>query len=598
MSRSLDHQDDPDARTYDYTDTELMVRMFRYLLTYRAHLLAVVVLVAINIGVGVYSPFVLRRAIDVDFPSGDLQALANTALLYVALQIALWLSGYGTEYIMTGMGQRAIFTIRQELYEHLQLMSQDFYDKSTSGRVISRLTNDIDRMSDLLNGGLISTFAQIFILVVISVVIFTVDVQLALVSMTAIPLLLVSTIHFRKRLKEAYRQTRKTISAVTSNLAESIAGAKVTKSFAREGVNISNFDVVIRRDYEANIEAGKAQATFFPVIRFIGSIGIFLILWVGGLRLMSGTLTLGTLVLFIRFTERFFRPILIIANFYTNVQSAFAGAERVFSVMDTVPAVQDRPGAIELRNVKGHIRFRNVTFGYVEGINVLEDFNLEIQPGETIALVGNTGAGKTTVVSLLNRFYDVQDGSIEIDGIDIRDVMLRSLHSIIGLVLQEPFLFMGTVRENIKYGKPDASDEEVLQAIEAIGATRIFEGLENGLDTEVGERGSRLSEGERQLVSFARALLADPRILVLDEATSSVDIYTEYAIQRGLKSLLAGRTSIVVAHRLSTVVRADRIIVLENGKIVEEGTHSQLMAKRGKYHSLYSVQLEMSPRAV
>ena len=243
-------------------------------------------------------------------------------------------------------------------------------------------------------------------------------------------------------------------------------------------------------------------------------------------------------------------------------------------------------------------QFKNVTFGYVEGINVLEDFNLEIQPGETIALVGNTGAGKTTIVSLLNRFYDVQDGSIEIDGIDIRDVTLRSLHSIIGLVLQEPFLFMGTVRENIKYGKPDASDEEVLQAIEAIGATRIFEGLENGLDTEVGERGSRLSEGERQLVSFARALLADPRILVLDEATSSVDIYTEYAIQRGLKSLLAGRTSIVVAHRLSTVVRADRIIVLENGKIVEEGTHSQLMAKRGKYHSLYSVQLEMSPRAV
>ncbi|MHA1780654.1 MAG: ABC transporter ATP-binding protein [Candidatus Thorarchaeota archaeon] len=596
MSKSLDRQDDPDARTYDYTDSQLMGRMVKYLLVYRAAFAAVAILVVLNIAVSIVTPFVLRHAIDVDFLSGNLYALSQTALFYVVLQIIMWLTGYGMNYIMAGMGQRAIFNIRQDLYKRLQIMSQDFYDKSASGRVISRLTNDIDRMAELLNGGLISTFAQIFIVVAISIVIFTVDVELALITLTVIPILLASTVYFRKRLKEAYRQTRKTISAVTSNLAESISGAKVTKSFARENENIAQFDEVITIDYYANVEAGKAQATFFPVIRFISGIGIFLILLAGGARLMDGTLTLGTLVLFIRFTEQFFRPILVIANFYTNVQSAFAGAERVFNVIDAQPSVIDAPDAIELRDVKGHIRFRDVTFGYRPDTPILEDFNLEIQPGETIALVGDTGAGKTTVVSLLNRFYDVQSGSIEIDGIDIRSVKQESLHSTIGLVLQEPFLFMGTVRDNIRYGRPEATDEEVLNAIKAIGALPIIEGLQDGLDTQVGERGGRLSEGERQLISFARALLADPRILVLDEATSSVDVYTEYAIQKGMQSLLKGRTSIVIAHRLSTIVRADRILVLEAGKIVEEGTHAELMNNGGKYHSLYSLQLQ--PRTV
>ncbi len=591
MSSGLNQQDDPDARTYEFTDNQLLGRMVRYLLGYRKLFAAVTLLVALGITLEVTLPFVLRQAIDVDFPSGNLQALGITALLYVILYIIQWFSNYGTEYLTTSMGQNAIYDIRQSLYSRLQVLSQDFYDKSASGRIISRITSDIDRMSELMSGGLISTLAQVFIVVAIGAVIFTVDFQLAVVSLLIVPLLLTATIIFRRRLRRAYRSTRKTISSVTANLAESISGAKVTKSFARERINIENFDEVNRADYESNVDAGKSQAMFFPSIRLIGTLGVVLILWIGGLRLIEGTISLGTVVLFIQFSGRFFRPILIIADFYTSVQSAFAGAERVFTIMDTEPSIQDSPGAVEMSVVSGRIRYDHVHFGYLENVPVLVDFDLDIKQGETIALVGDTGAGKTTVVSLLKRFYEIDEGAITIDGIDIRDVTQESLRAQIGLVLQDPFLFMGSVKENIRYGKPDASDDEIFHATEAIDARRIFENLENGFDTDVGERGGRLSEGERQLVSFARALLANPRILVLDEATSSIDIYTEHAIQKGMKALLSGRTSIVVAHRLSTIVNADRIIVLENGNIVESGKHHELMAKKGKYFSLYELQI-------
>ncbi len=607
VSKTLDSADDPDARTYEYSDSALLIRMVKYLLAYRRLFAAVAVVTAVTIILNVWSPFVLRQAIDVDFESGNMQAVTLTALLYVALQVSAWMAMYGSGYLMTLMGQRAIYDIRQELYCHLQSMSEEFHDHSSSGRIISRLTNDIDRMSELLGGELINTFAQVFVVFAIGWAMFVADFRLALVSLAIVPILLITTIYFRRVMREAYRRTRKTISTVTSNLAESISGAKVTKSFARERTSAEIFAGYNEADYQSNVDAGKAQAAFFPVVRFISALGVAIILLFGSLFILEPSLlyinpvltplvTIGTVVMFVQFSDRFFRPILTIAQFYTDVQSAFAGGERVFSILDTVSAVQDSPDALPMPEIKGHVRFDNVTFGYVEGMLVLENFNLEIQSGEAIAIVGDTGAGKTTIVNLLNRFYDVQRGSIQIDEIDVRSVTQRSLHSRIGLVLQDAFLFMGTVRDNIRYGHQDATEEEIVAALDAIGARRIVENLDKGLDTEVGERGARLSEGERQLVSFARVLLADPKILILDEATSSIDIYTEHAIQKGMRVLLRGRTSIVIAHRLSTIVNADRIVVLEHGKVVESGRHADLMQQKGKYYSLYYLQIR--PRAM
>ncbi len=568
-----------------------MKRILSYILAYPRLVIIVIIMVASSIIFSIYAPFVLQHAIDTDFVSGDLDALLQTSLLYIILVILVWLTSYGQGYTTTLMGQRAVYTIRQSLFEHLQRMSQAYYDKTSSGSIISRLTNDIDRMSELLSGGLINTFAQFFIVFGVAVVIFTVDFQLAIITLLVVPILAVATHIFRKRAREAYRETRKTISRVTANFAETISGAKVTKTFTREKESMEKFDELNRDDYQANVDAAKFASVFFPAIRFVGGLGVVLILFFGAARIVEGTLTVGVLLFYIQMNSLFFRPVIILTNFYNTVQSAFAGAERVFAIMDSEPAVLDRPDAVELKDVRGHIRYRNVWFAYVDENYVLEDFNLEIQPGETVAIVGDTGAGKTTVVNLLNRFYEVQSGSIEIDGINIRDVTLKSLRANIGLVLQDSFLFMGTIKDNIRYGRPEATDNEIIEATKVIGAYDLIQRLEKGFDTEVGERGGRLSEGERQLVSFARALLANPKILILDEATSSIDIYTEHTIQRGMQKLLEGRTSIVIAHRLSTIVNADRILVLENGRIVESGTHAELMAKREKYYSLYEKQI-------
>jgi len=407
-----------------------------------------------------------------------------------------------------------------------------------------------------------------------------------------IPILLVGTILLGERVREAYRLTRKKISGVTANLAESISGMRVVQSFSREMANAQQFDRVNVENLQANIQAARVSALFFPVVDVLGSVGMCLVLWFGGTSVMNGSLTLGVLVAFMAYVTRFFMPIREISMLYNNVQSALAATERITEILDARSEVEEAKDAVELPKIRGEIKFNDVSFGYDPENSVLDDIELEIRENQRIALVGPTGAGKTSLASLVARFYDPQKGSITVDGYDVRRVTLKSLRSQMGIVLQDPLLFSGTIRENIAYGRPETSEQKIVEAAKAVGAHDFIMNFAQGYDTVVGERGIRLSMGQRQLVSFARALLADPRILILDEATSSVDAYTELLIQNALKKLLEKRTTLIIAHRLSTVRSADRIVVVDNGRIVDMGSHEELMRREGLYRKLYEMQLK------
>ncbi|NLY51283.1 MAG: ABC transporter ATP-binding protein, partial [Firmicutes bacterium] len=395
---------------------------------------------------------------------------------------------------------------------------------------------------------------------------------------------------FRMKVFLAQRRVREKVAAVNASLQENISGVRVTQAFTREDENLKRFGEVNRESYNAAIDSIRLFSLFWPAIELIGAVGTIMVIWFGGRWLVQGQVTVGEMVAFLGYTWQFFGPLRNLGQFFRMIQTAMAGAERVFAILDTVPEIQDRPGAVELPPIKGHVHFDNVSFAYEGDDYVLKDVDLEVQPGQTIALVGHTGAGKTSMINLLCRFYDVSGGRILIDGYDIRDVTQKSLRSQIGLVLQEPFLFSGTIRENLLYGNPEAGEEEMLKVSKALGLHDIVQQFPEGYDTQVQERGSRLSLGQRQLVSFARAIINDPRILILDEATANIDTQTEKIIQRALKAMLAGRTSFVIAHRLTTIQQADMIVVIDNGRIVETGTHDELMAKEGPYRRLYMMQ--------
>lgn len=393
-------------------------------------------------------------------------------------------------------------------------------------------------------------------------------------------------------MREAYRVTRKKISGVTANLAESISGVRVVQSFSREMANAQQFDRVNVENLQANIQAAKVSALFFPLVDVLGSLGTCLVLWFGGTGVMGGSLSLGVLVAFMAYVTRFFMPIREISMLYNNVQSALAATERIAEIVDAKPEVKEADDALQMPRIKGEIKFDHISFGYEPGIFVLNDISLEIHENQRVALVGPTGAGKTSLANLVAQFYVQQEGTITIDGYDLREVSLKSLRSQMGVVLQDPFLFTGSIRENITYGRPDASEQEIVDSAKAVGAHDFIINFAQGYDTNVGERGIRLSMGQRQLISVARALLADPRILILDEATSSVDPYTELLLQNAMKKLLENRTTLIIAHRLSTVRSADKIVVIDGGRIVDTGTHKELMSRKGLYRRLYEMQLK------
>ncbi|MEW6399878.1 MAG: ABC transporter ATP-binding protein [Bacillota bacterium] len=555
---------------------------------------ALVLLVA---ALGLPGPYLIKLVIDRYIPARNLHGVLGAGALYLATYLLQWLALYAQVYIMSRVGQTIVFDVRQRLFAHLLRLGPDFWDRTQVGRVMSRVTNDVDALSQLITSGLVSTLGDLMSIAGIIYVMLRIDAPLALASFTVLPLLLLLTWGFQGRLVQAFHRVRRRIADVNANLQESISGVRVTQAFSREDVNAERFDDINARNFRANVQAAALESAFYPAVELVGAVGSAVLVWYGGHLIFLGQIPLGTVVAFLNYLTRFFMPIREITQIYSVFLSAGVSTERILEILATEPQVKDAPDALELPRVRGHVSFEDVSFSYEPGQEVLHHINLQARPGETIALVGPTGAGKTTVISLLARFYDPEQGRITVDGHDVRRVTLASLRRQMGVVLQENFAFSGTISENIRYGRPGASDREVEDAARAVGADAFISRLPQGYDTEVGERGARISVGQRQLLAFARALLADPAILVLDEATASVDPYTEALIQEALRRLLKGRTAIVIAHRLSTVRDADRIYVLDGGRIVETGTHQDLLARGGMYHRLYQMQFAAVPPA-
>jgi ATP-binding cassette, subfamily B, multidrug efflux pump len=589
--RDLLPSEDADAISKAY-DSGLLGRLASYLRPYQRQTIIAVIAMIISSLMSVAGPYLIGRAVDDGIRAGALGQLRFWTGVFVVAALIEWVTGRLRISLMAYVGTKVVADLRSDFFRHLHALSLNFHNNYSVGRLMSRLIGDIGVMQDFITWSITGTARSIFVLIGIVVAMVALNWRLAIVAFLVMPLMILLTNAWRKQVRNAYRAARTRSSLINGYLNESISGIRVTQSFVREAKNQRHFIDLNNSYFEANIEATRLAAIFFPGVDFIGSLAAALVVGVGGLMMFGnvGGLTAGTLVAFLLYVERFFEPIREMAQRYNTYQATMAGCERIFQLMDVQSEVQDRPDAKILPPVEGQVDFENVHFGYKDSVPVLRGVDLHARPGERIALVGETGAGKSTIIRLINRFFDVTEGAVKIDGYDIRDVTQASLRSQLGIVLQDTFLFNGTIADNIRYGRLDATDEQIRMAAEAVGAHSFISNLKDGYQTDVGENGVNLSVGQRQLVSFARALLADPRILILDEATSSVDTTTEKLIQQGLDRLMQGRTSFVIAHRLSTIINADKIVVMDKGRIVELGTHAELLAQRGRYYNLYTMQ--------
>jgi ATP-binding cassette subfamily B protein len=531
-----------------------------------------------------------KHAIDDGIIPGNVSTLNWIVVAFVISALMVWGATFLQTYLTGWVGQRALQDLRLQIFRHLQSMPVGFYERRPAGVLISRMTNDVEALNSLVTDSVVTLFQASLTLLGTIIILLSFDVELALITFCIFPVMALGSLAFRIASADAYRRTRETIGAITAYLQESLSGIRVVRSFAQEPRHRGRFRALNEENRDANMKTVYLNAGYFPAVEFVSALATVAILLIGGKQVIDGHLEVGVLVGFLAALNGFFDPIGQLSQLYTTYQAGMAALDKIFELLDERPDLVEKDDAVELDRIRGEIRFEDVTFAYStrDGTKLaLSDVDLAIPPGQTVALVGATGAGKSTFAKLVARFYDPTEGRILVDGVDLRDVRAHSLRSQMGIVPQEAFLFSGTVGENIGFGRPDATDEEIVAAAEAVGAGAFIAALPEGYGTEVGERGVQLSAGQRQLLAFARALIADPRILILDEATSNVDLHTEGKIEEGLRRLLAGRTAVVIAHRLSTIRQAGRIVVLDGGRIAEQGTHDELMALQGAYWALY-----------
>ncbi|HUZ46514.1 MAG TPA: ABC transporter ATP-binding protein [Terriglobia bacterium] len=598
------HEEEVLGKAYD---ARLMRRLLAYLRPYRRVVFFALIAIFFYGLLQAVPPYLLKVEIDryldpskhhqlpqflAHFLSSDPRAgiLQIAFLIFLPTVLLTFILQFAQTFAMQLVGQKVMYDLRKQIFGHLQRLQMSFYDRNPVGRLVTRVTTDVDVLNDLFASGVVAVFGDFFTLLSIMVVMLELDWRLALLTFSVLPLIVLVTVAFRKAVRESYRRIRLAIARINSYLQEHITGMSVLQLFNREDRSFEEFEQINRAHMKAYKDSILAYGLFYPAVEFLGVLAIVIILYKGGGMYLEGTVTIGTAIAFIQYSQRFFRPIQDLSDKYNILQAAMASSERIFKLLDTPVRIDDSPESRPLENPRGNVEFRKVGFAYRDDHRVLEDVSFSIAPGETVAVVGHTGAGKTTLTNLLLRFYDVQDGSVMFDGIDVRKLRLHDLRKNFAIVLQDPYLFSGTIASNIRLGTPDISDGEVREAARRVNMLDFIESLPGGFDEPVKERGATLSSGQKQLLSFARALAHNPKILILDEATSSVDTETEQMIREGLEKLIEDRTSLVIAHRLSTIQNASKIVVMHKGRVREVGTHQELLRKQGIYFKLYQLQ--------